>query len=354
MLIYVWKYIQYAFVRDTVIDSATSTIWHKCYNDAGDFELYIRATPEYMDLFHNNFVLLTRPGHTEAMIPDSIQLTTDAENGDYIIVSGRSAESLLGNRIFTTQYSWSNHYTEAMIYDMLNENVIAPMDLARKIPIIKLGTSHGWTPKTSKQVTGANLLTTISDVCKSQGWGFELKWDGSWLTFELYQGADRSAGELPHVVFSPEYGNLGNTDYRRDMSTYYNSIYVAGEGEGVNRAIVNDQTGRAGLFLRELWVDARNTSSTTSGGTLTPQEYRAMLVGQAAEEVQLHKDTIYYNGEVFDTEVYKYGVDYFLGDKVTVINGYGIRGTAIVSDITEVEDSTGYRIYPTLTEWSVD
>lgn len=354
MLLYVWTYTQNAFVKNTVIDSATSTIWHKCYDNAGDFEVYIRATPEYMDLFHNNFVLITRPGHNEAMIPDRIQLTTDVEQGDYIIVSGRSAESLFANRIFTEQYNWSNYYAEAMIYDMINENVIAPMDLARKIPIIKLGTSHGWTPKTSKQVTGENLLTTISDVCKAQGWGFELQWDGSWFTFELYEGADRSAGELPHVVFSPEYGNLGNTDYTRDLSTYYNSIYVAGEGEGVNRAIVNDQTGRAGLFLRELWVDARNTSSETSGGTLTPSEYRAMLVGQAAEEVQLHKDTITYNGEVFDTDVYKYGVDYFLGDKVTVINDYGIRGTAIVSDITEVEDSTGYRIFPTLTEWSVD
>ena len=354
MLIYVWKYTQNAFVRDTVIDSGTSTIWHKCYYDAGDFELYVRATPEYMDLFHNNFVLLTRPGHKEAMIPDRIQLTTDVENGDYLIISGHSAESLLGNRIFTEQYNWDNYYAEAMIYDMINENVIAPMDLARKIPIIKLGTSHGWTPKTSKQITGENLLTTISDVCKSLNWGFELQWDGSWLTFELYQGVNRSSGELPHVVFSPEYANLGNTDYTRDMSTYYNSIYVAGEGEGANRTIVNDQTGRAGLFLRELWVDARNTSSTTSGGTLTPSEYRAMLVGQAAEEVQLHKDTITYNGEVFDTEVYKYGVDYFLGDKVTVINAYGIKGTAIVSDITEVEDSTGYRIFPTLTEWSVD
>jgi hypothetical protein len=354
MLIYVWKYQPNAFVRDTVIDSGTSTIWHKCYNDAGDFELYVRATPEYMDLFHNNFVLLTRPGHKEAMIPDHIQLTTDAELGDYLIISGRSAESLLGNRIFTQQWNYSNWYAESMIRDMITRNVIAPDDLTRKIPQIVLGTNHGWYVKTDKQVAGKNLLTTISDVCKAQGWGFELQWDGSLFTFELYEGANRSSGELPHVVFSPEYGNLGNTDYTRDMSTYYNSIYVAGEGEGSDRVIVNEKTGRTGLFLRELWVDAMTTSATTSGGTLTPQEYRTLLVGEAKEEVQLHKDTITYNGEVFDTEVYKYGVDYFLGDKVTVINGYGIKGTAVVSDITEVEDSTGYRIYPTLTEWSVD
>ena len=353
MTLYVWKWEGGHFTKAVVIDYGSSTIWRKCYNTAGDFELYVRATPELMDLFHSYTTIITRPAHKEIMIVDKINLTTSIDDGDYLIVSGQSGESILGYRVFTKQWNYSNWYAESMIRDMINTQIIAPDDLTRAIALVRLGENHGWAVKTSKQVVGKNLLTVITDVCESFGWGFEMVWDGNSLTFELYEGANRSSGELPHVVFSSQYENLGNTEYSRDHSTYFNSIYVAGEGEGSDRVVVNEKTGRAGLFLREMWVDARNTSSTTEGGTLTPSEYREMLLGQANEELELHKDTIYYNGEVFDTSVYTYGKDYFLGDKVTVVNDYGITGTAIVSEITEVEDSTGYRIYPTLTEWSV-
>ena len=58
------------------------------------------------------------------------------------------------------------------------------------------------------------------------------------------------------------------------------------------------------------------------------------------------------SGEVIASR-YKYGTDYNLGDKVQVENEYGISGTAVVTEVTEVEDETGYNVYPTLSEWRV-
>ena len=359
MILYIWKWVnqQGKYIKDTVIDNATSIIWSKECWKAGYFELYLRATPEFMSLFHNNTTMITRSDRKEAMITEKVQLTTDAENGDYLTISGSSAEIMIGYRVFTKQWNYSNWYAESMIRDMINSQLITPDDLGRKIMLISLGENHGWDVKTSKQVVGKNLLTVISEVCESLQWGFELVFDNDdgRFTFELYQGEDHSGQSmLPVVVFSPEYSNLGNTDYSRDHSTYYNSVYVGGEGEGSDRVIVNERTDRTGMFMRELWIDSRNTSSTTEGGTLTPTEYNNLLSAEGLEELELHKDTTTYSGEVFNTDMYKYGEDYNLGDKVAIENEYGIKATAIVSAITEFEDETGYRLYPTLTEWSVN
>ena len=49
--------------------------------------------------------------------------------------------------------------------------------------------------------------------------------------------------------------------------------------------------------------------------------------------------------------MYKYHVDYELGDTVLIENEYGIQAKATIIEVTEVEDESGYRIVPTLSEW---
>ena len=76
-----------------------------------------------------------------------------------------------------------------------------------------------------------------------------------------------------------------------------------------------------------------------------------MLIAQGKEELEQRKITTSFNGEILNYNNYTYGVDYNLGDKVSIINEYGIRGNATITEITEVEDDTGYKLIPTLSEW---
>ena len=78
-----------------------------------------------------------------------------------------------------------------------------------------------------------------------------------------------------------------------------------------------------------------------------------MLQNQGVEALEQRKITTSFNGEILNYNNYQYGVDYNLGDKVSVINEYGIRGNATITEITEVEDENGYRLIPTLSEWTV-
>ena len=51
MLIYVWTYNGEKFEKTHVIDYAESVIWVSRYRDCGEFEIYIPASKELVELF---------------------------------------------------------------------------------------------------------------------------------------------------------------------------------------------------------------------------------------------------------------------------------------------------------------
>lgn len=355
MVLTVWQCINNAFSRLAIIDSATSVIWTKRFQAAGEFEVYIRATSELLKLFTLPELFLTQDNDNGAMCVEKIQLTTNATDGNYLTITGRSAESLIARRIVSKQTNLDSK-TETAIRKLMNENVVNPSVARRKITVISLESSHGWNETIRQQITGKNLLEAITDICVSYHYGFKLDFTGSGFVFKLYKGTDRSYDQSVNtfVVFSPEFENIGNTNYSRDKSTYYNSVYVAGQGEGSDRIVENvTATGKSDLDLREMWIDARNESTTTDDGEIPEAEYRQMLAQEASKEIALARETTEFSGELLDNNLYTYGTDYNLGDKVSVKNEFGITGSAIVSEIIEVDDEQGHRIYPTLSEWSV-
>lgn len=357
MVLYAWQIINSTFQRVYALDSATSIIWINRFQAAGEFEIYTRANTELLTLLGSDETYWTREGKDDnVMVTETVRLTTSAEDGAYIIISGKGTESFLARRIIPKQTVWQSKTAEYIIRDMITSNVGTGAIGLRQISRITLGDwLHDTTQPIDKQVTGKNLLEAISDLCTEWEYGFKMIQNGGTFTFQLYKGTDRSYNQSANdfVVFSPAWDNLGNTEYTRDKTTLYNAVYVAGEGEGSNRIIAgNGNTD--GLRRRELWVDARNESSTTEGGTLTPLEYYQMLFQQASETIDNSKETVSFEGEVLDTSSYTYGVDYNLGDIVQVETEYGIQAAARVTEITEVEDESGYQLRPTLEDWSVN
>ena len=352
MILYFWRYANGAFNNIAVMDYATSTIWVQRFNAAGEFEIYVRASTQLYDLLQGD-IFITRPDSEIAMYVEKIDLNTDDENGDYLTISGRSAECIIGRRIIRRTVFVATVTAEYIIRTLMNSNIINPAStqLERKIDFISLAPASGYNDPFKRQFTGKNLLESIADICVMFNYGFKLTWTGSGFVFSLYKGTDRSYGqtENTYVVFSPEFENIGNTTYTHDTTTYYNSVIIGGQGEGENRTITGITTGATGLDLKETWVDARNTSQ----GDLSLSEYIGVLQDEAKEALGLSKVTTKFSGEILNYNAYVYGKDYFLGDKVSVKNRYGITGNATVTEITEVEDDTGYRLVPTLSEWAV-
>ena len=77
-----------------VIDSASSVIWTSRYYEAGDFEVYIRADEDIQKVLSPGNYLMRYDSETTYII-ESLKLNTDAENGDYLTVTGQDLKSIL-------------------------------------------------------------------------------------------------------------------------------------------------------------------------------------------------------------------------------------------------------------------
>lgn len=356
MTLYVWSLKNDVFERVGVIDNATSIIWVKRFNDVGEFEIYIKATTELLHMLQGD-IFITRDDSNVGMYVEKIQLTTDAENGNYLTISGRSAECILGWRYVTfNTYTGAAMTAEKIIRSAIDDKLIYYPIIINPgaIPWLSLGPLNGWEDYVNRQFTGKSLLDITKDICQTYNYGFEFEWTGSGFQINLYKGTDRSFDQTdnPLVVFSPQFENLGNTEYITDTTNYANSAWIGGEGEGTERKFVyvfsEDITGFA---RREIYVDARNSSS--NNGEISENSYRKLLAEQAKGKLEERKITRSFNGEILNYNAYTYGVDYELGDKVSVVNEYGIRGNTTITEITEVEDENGFRIVPTLSEWTI-
>lgn len=334
------------FEKIALIEDA-STIWAKRYYDVGDFEIFVGATEEYINILQKgNYI--TRLEDDSVGIIESIKTTYDEEGTEYLTVSGRFAESILERRIVWTQTRLSGT-AENGLRNLVNNNIINPIIADRKIPIIELGPIKGYTDRLDAQYTGDNILQINKDVAKSNQTGFRFnlveKETGFKFAYELYKGIDRSYNQNinPYVVFSDKYDNLLSSENELNIANLKNVALVAGEGEGTARKTATVGSV-AGLDRYETFVDAKDLS--TNNGEISVSEYNKALNEKGLENLVTITQT--FSGEVDLQQNYKYKEDFFLGDIVTIENSkWGIYINARIIEIIESEDESGYKITPT-------
>lgn len=331
-----------------IIDNATSVIWTKRYYERGDFEIYIRANADTAEMLRDGH-FVTRPDDDAIGIIEAIKITTSVEDGDYIIATGIMLDGITNRRVINTQTVVSGT-PETCIRTLITNNCIK----SRPFPNFRLDTNlAGIGGAHRAQYTGDNLYDAITDICKSHGIGSRvvLGNDGMFV-FQLFRGVDRSENqtENPHVTFSAEFDNLANTEYTLDTAARKNFAYVAGEGEGRARKIATVSSGTpSGFGLREVWVDARDAS--TNDGEISESEYMEQLRTRGVEKMAEAADTESFTGEIVNAYTYVYGVDYALGDIVTVKDEYGHALDTRIIEVIESEDSTGRTIIPKFEGW---
>ena len=336
--------------RIGVVDDYASIIWAKRYFSAGDFELYLPASAEMLELLREDYYL-QRDDDDRAMIIEDIQIQTDAELGNFLIVSGRSLESILSRRIVWQQTTLTGT-AENAIRRIITENCINPAQEERVINRLRLAAANGFTETLEQQLTGENVAEWLETVCKSYGYGWKIVIEGGEFVFYLYRGTDHTydnAENNPFVVFSPDFDNLVNSNFQYSKRNYKNAALIHGEGEGAART--SSTVGIAvDLDRYELYVDARDISS--NDGEISAEEYTNLLTERGVQSLTEYTQTTSYDGEVDTNGVYVYGVDFNIGDLVQIENEYGFTATSRIIEIIENEDSNGYKVVPTFSEWS--
>lgn len=340
-----------------IIDEYISVIWTTRYFTYGDFELYVSADADLLELLQTGNYLVREKdidenGYHNVMIVRNREITTDVENGDHLIITGYCLKSILNRRIIPNQTSLSGDVVNC-IQQLINENIINPAINARKVNNFILGNNSVINTYTMKQqITGKNLGEAITDICTTYGYGYDVSIQSGNFVFTVYEGADRSYDQTanPYVVISSQYDNLLSSDYQVNMNDFANVAVVAGEGEGTARKKVTVGTAE-GLERYEIWVDSRNTSS--NDGEITETEYNELLTEEGVEKLSELQPTTSFSGEIDSSTNYIFNQDYFLGDIVQVENDYGVKAKTRIIEVIESEDENGSEIIPTFSEMEV-
>ena len=334
------------FVRLCAVDDYISFIWARRYYDTGDFELVISmASPVVPYVRQGHYI--QRDGLGEVGIIEQIEITSDLNQQETMIITGRFLSSILGRRIIAQQTQVSGTI-EACVKTLVDQNAISPTDPNRTIPGLQYGTWDIPATTMQQQFTGKNLLEVLQDICKTYNIGYKIDLtSANAFSLVLYTGKDCSYDQSanPYVVFSNEYDNLASSDYSENYKEIATDVLVAGEGEGLDRKTAwASKATNSGLDRYELYVDARNAS--TNDGAISDSVYYAQLEEEGLENIT---DVVQaFAGEVYLTNL-ELGTDFDAGDVVVIENArWGISANArLVEVIESVSEAGVYTVTPT-------
>lgn len=360
------------------LDVFESLIWTERYRGYGDFEFYtpvnqailqiVSTVQEKMESNLDCYAWLKESG--TAMVIEELEIKTDVETGNHLIMSGRGLESLLERRIVWEQ-TILNGKLQNEVKKLITDAIIDPKIFNRKISNFAFLISDNEYIKSlfiKAQYTGDNLYEVMVSICEAYDLGFDVYLGlNNEIIFSLTCGEDRSYDQEKnqYVIFSPNYENIANSDYLESSKTLKNVALVAGEGEGTDRITKIVGSGE-GLSRRELYVDARDIQQEDAGGgysettnssggttvyieTSNPpnEDYYDLLQQRGIEKLAENKYTKTFTGEVEALKTFVYGKDFFKGDIVQVVNEYGMESKVRVSEFIRTQDTDGYKTYPT-------
>lgn len=364
-----------------IIDTYSSIIWTPRYNTLGDCELVISASWENIKKIKECKYII-RDDDEMACEIKKVELKTDEENGDQLIITGTDIKDILNQRIVMSQTNF-NGLVEDYIRLLINDSIINPKDSNRKIANFILDDKVGFTERIREQVTYDYIGDKIQKLCKQYNWGYKVIIKNKNFIFSLYKGKDRS----DYIKFSQNFDNIATTDYLKDDSNIKNFTVIAGEGEGAERSKVT--VGESiGINRKELYIDARDVSSSIDytellssypNGTektidgviyyqvngkniaiiiknekeeisevkLCNDVYMESLKSTGYERMAQYKSTISFEGKIIIGVNYIYKKDYNLGDIISISNEYGISMKARITEVIENQDEKGYTMEPT-------
>lgn len=359
-----------------IVDTYESLIWADRYNELGDCELALPASVDILKKIRGSAYIVKTDSDMLCRI-EKVELQTDVENGDILIVTGIDIKKILYQRIIAQQTIF-NGTAENYIRKLITDNIINPSNEKRKINDFILDSAAGFEQEIEQQVSWDNLGEKIQELCKTHQWGFKVGLnENKKFVFSLYEGTDRTTS----VIFSDEYENISTTDYVKDSTNIMTTGMVVGEGEGVNRLVQEVGDLASGLNRYELYVDGSNISksidygelqSAYPGGTeveeggvlyyrvngkniailtrtstsisakLTDEIYAKSLSSQGIEDLAEYGEVTSFEGSIEPNRNFIYKHDYFLGDIVTIINEYGIEIESRITEVIEVDDVNGH------------
>ena len=227
---------------------------------------------------------------------------------------------------------------------------------SREMPYVDAGLVdiEGFTPpRVTVQLHGENIGEWMEDICTENELGWYALLTPNNIQFGFVVGQNRSST----VIFSPEFDNLKTSSYVKSQETLKNGGQCGGEGEGENQTVVKIVAPSSGVqnikqHLFEAYIDGSEVSS--NDGIITESAYKNMLKQYGLAEIIQYGLVETFTGEIETNGIFKLGIDYKMGDIVTVSNEKGMTAPARLIETVFVEDENGTQTQATFDEMEVE
>lgn len=357
-----------------VIEGYSSLIWTERFTEAGDFSLttgHIDKTMEALPV--GSMAAITES--EETMFVETHKVATNEYGVSELTVTGRSFETFYERRpainSFEPLLDAEFHIPETIPRDAISKLLkieptgVAQWDDAMHLPVNVLRPSdprESLLKKRDYQVPRGDVYSAVLDIARSYHIGIRSRivdYDlgNNSVTLNVYYGKDRtvtSTTDTP-VLFSSANGDFTSEEYLHTNVNHHNAIMVF-----TNNTVHASYTAKdgvpgrpyTGFNLRVKYVDASDIAPPEDTGIRDRITYETDLakeraVMEYAVDRLPQKD---FSFQISPNSSNKYGVDYNLGDAVTVEGKYGGRKDLLVTEYIRSEDSSGETEYPTMVE----
>ncbi|HIV88960.1 MAG TPA: siphovirus ReqiPepy6 Gp37-like family protein [Candidatus Ruthenibacterium merdipullorum] len=290
------------------IDVFRTLIWTRCYTEPGRFDLYCYQ-PDFSRLREGVYLCTNR--HKELGRIDTLKLLRSRH---LAFISGSFSEAEYNDRIIESVQDINTNREDAIL-SLLDDFAVSARPVPCR-PVLAASQQRGG--DVAFQVTGKPLGDYVYTLAYAAGLSLRNVYDfpTDTLRAEVWQGLDRRSSQTdnPLAIFGGDEENVKLGDYTLSTRDEKNVAWVAGEGEGAERVIVEvDRTN--GAPRKELWVNAADIrKESSSRATLTDEEYRELLVQRGDEKLAKYKRTESAAPTLLPQSNLVYGKDFDLGD----------------------------------------
>ena len=312
----------------------------------GDFEFAIPCDARYADqLAIGRLVRIDKDfwGIVDGLRFDATQ------QGQLLTVSGRDLKGIVANRITIPPqaaavqgaqgYDAQSGATETILKHYVDANLVTtPLQPARSVAGLTIAPDLRRGVADDRYITRHDPLDAVlEELCRAAGLGYDIVPDleaGEYV-FDVVQGIDRSGeqSERPRIVFDPARKSAVSQTYTHTGRDARNVFYATLSGaafadEALTMTYVRDgEDEAAGLARREQHLSI-SADTPTAGGEYDELRRYALI------EAERYRPARSFACDILDGRA-RYGVDYFLGDMVSVKNAdWGVCMTARLVSMT--------------------
>lgn len=327
------------------IDNFTSAVYVRRWETFGNFEIhFIEDRP---DLFVPGYYIMINNDRYRNGIIQYYKNDSDGyepKSLKDIVIKGFSLLYLLYWRLTEPPATnngyrvWNNKPVEDIMCDLVNEQVVHPVDPARAAKEIRVLQSQHRGIKITFQSRFKYLTDELFELSRQSGLGpvIWLDTENQQFVFEVLEGKDctHRIDNPNSYIFSKGSGKVTKRTYTYSCEGEKNMAYIGGQGDGDEREVVKINAHLTGLQRKEMFIDARDIAEGETDSLLD----RGKLKLSAAAA------TVSY---VFDADTQDYGRSWDLGDLATYVDENGFVEDNRITQVREVYENSVLKIAPT-------